>query len=157
MILKGIQVLDLKLFVKFKHCFLRLLFYSWIIRDVEVWLELLGVRHKIYQRGLEQIRFDRTDAVAFHRRETSIFLECSAEIEEGFPLRLAEVADVHPGQDDFPGPGLSGLASLDEGGGDVPRAGASPCEGNGAEGTEIITSVLHLEETARAEIGRAHV
>ena len=113
---------------------------------MEVGLELLGVRHEIDQRGLEQVWFNRTDAVAFHRREASIFLERSAEVEEGFPLRLAEVADVDAGQDDFPGPGLRGLAGLHEGGGDVSRAGATPCEGNGTEGTEIITSILHLEE-----------
>ena len=118
--------------------------------DVEVRLEFHGVRHEIDQRGLEQVRFNRTDAVAFNRREASVFLKRPAEIEEGFPLSLAEVADVHPGQDDFPGPGRSSLPCLDEGGGNVRRAGTTPCEGNGAKGTEIIASVLHLEETARA-------
>ena len=76
---------------------------------MEVGLKFLRVRHEINQRGLEQVWFNRTDAVAFHRREASIFLERSAEVEEGFPLRLAEVADVDAGQDDFPGPGLRGL------------------------------------------------
>ena len=77
--------------------------------DVEVRHEAARTGYVVYQLVRQQVRLDGGDAVALHALH---LVERTHQVEEALAGALAEVADVHAGDDNLPsslGYGLTGL------------------------------------------------
>ena len=119
---------------------------------VEMWYKLLAVGTESQHLIGEQVRFYTRYAItldAFH------LIESPNQVDERLVGRFAEIAYVHPCDDYLLAARLRCLASLCYHTFYRPVAATSACERNGAVRAVIITSVLHLEEIARAVTIRA--
>ena len=114
---------------------------------VEVWGKPLRLGYEGDNLVGEQVGLNRGDAVV---RDALDLVERADEVEEGLARLFAEVADVHPRDDNLLTPGGSHFASLCGELLDGAAAAPAPGKGYGAVGAEVVAAVLYLEEVAGA-------
>ena len=124
-------------------------------RDMEMRHERTGLRYILDNFIGQQIRFDGRDTItldAFH------LVECLDQIEEGLTSGLSEVTDVHPCNHDFLSTFGCCLTGLCYDVFDFSITAPSTGKRDGTIRTEIITSVLYLQEitgTVSSRTGRS--
>ena len=114
---------------------------------VEVWGKPLRLGYEGDNLVGEQVGLNRGDAVV---RDALDLVERADEVEEGLSRLFAEVADIHPRDDNLLTPGGSHFASLCGELFDGAAAAPAPGKGYGAVGAEVVAAVLYLEEVAGA-------
>ena len=126
-------------------------------RDVEVRHERTGAGHIVDDFIGKQVRFDGRDAITLNALYGIQRLD---QIEERLAGGLPEIADVHTGNDNLLasfGHSLTGLCHQIL---YPPVTATATGKRNGAIGTEVVATILHLEEIAgtvstRARRGKA--
>ena len=114
-------------------------------RNMEVWHECTGLGYVFNDFIGQQVRFNGRDTITF---DTFHLVKRLHQIEEGFSGSLSKVADVHPGNDYFLTAFGCCLTGLRYNVFNFTVTTSSTGKRNGTIGTEIITSVLHLQEIA---------
>ena len=128
---------------------------STLQRNMEVWHECTGLGYVFNDFIGQQVRFNGRDTITF---DTFHLVKRLHQIEEGFSGSLPKVANVHTSNDYFLTAFGSCLTGLRYNVFDFTVTASSTGKRNGTIGTEIITSVLHLQEitgTVSSRTGRS--